>query len=209
MSLLLLQEVPWAGKFERPVLWILSLVTLSIGVIIVAKLKGFAEAKNDTELYLPEVAKLLAQAKWDEALKISSEKDSIKLHFDKDSLRSDMAQLITDGLKERASLTNKGFQPELVIKHMEQAMERAKLRLLHRSRRWLSFLDAIGLTSPFIGALGGTGRTLAFGTALAILVIYFATYLRNRTLLLEVELSDAVSLLSTHIEIESIPPEKT
>jgi len=69
--------------------------------------------------------------------------------------KSHLAGAILFGLRE-GGLPNRALPEVLVIKHMGQAMERAVIVINHQNRRGLGILDAIGATSPFIGALGGS-----------------------------------------------------
>jgi biopolymer transport protein ExbB/TolQ len=80
-------------------------------------------------------------------------------------------------------------------------MEREVLGLQYEYERGLGLLDALGRTSPFIGALGGSAFTFAFGIIVAIPTIWFATNLRTKAaLLLPIEMKISASQLTTYME---------
>ena len=84
---------------------------------------------------------------------------------------------------------------------MQLAMEVKLLNLQADYDSGLEVLDALGRTAPFIGALGGSAVTFAFGIALAIPTIWFLTRLRRKTTLeLAAQMKTAMNELTNWAE---------
>ena len=193
MTLLLIvfQEVPWRGirSLELGVDITLALMAVLVVCISVWKLLVFQQAKRVGAEFVEEVRPKLLDQEWDAAATLS----------EKYQESSHLAFIIEGGLKRRMKLD--GVLPnELVIKHIEQEMERLLIikDVLYKKR--LAVLDAIGSTAPFVGALGGSAYTFAYGIILAIPAVYFASYLRTKATLFEAEMRGAISELAMFIE---------
>lgn len=116
------------------------------------------------------------------------------------SAESHLAKIVLAGLLEYESIyaNSPGAQ---VAKYVQQAMEREMLQLQYQYERGLGLLDACGRTSPFIGALGGSTFTFAFGIILAVPIIWLAIDLRTKTnLLLPLEMKAAAIEVATYME---------
>lgn len=192
MSLmLLLDSVPWAGskRLEQGVEITLMVMALFVLAIVISKLLRLRKTMTSSKEYISEVVGLLRRGKWNEALDLSKTYEE----------QSHLANVIYAGLLERKQYADELSEDQLP-KHMNQAMGRAVTWLQYDYGKHLGMLDAIGRTSPFFGALGGTAFTFAFGIILAVPSVWFATYLRNKTLLLEVEMKNSASELTSYIE---------
>lgn len=189
--LLFLQEVPWKGikSLETGVDITLVVMALLVAWIAVWKLFVFRRAQRIGNQFVEEVKpKLLAQ-EWEAAYTLC-ERYRSSSHF---------ALLVGCGLDIRKRLA--GVLPdELVIKHIEQEMERQMIIKDVDHKKRLAVLDAIGSTAPFVGALGGSAYTFAYGIILAIPAVYFASYLRSKATLFEAEMRGAKNELAMFIE---------
>jgi biopolymer transport protein ExbB/TolQ len=187
----ILDSVPWAGSktIEYGADITLIIMALVVVTIIVGKLLRLRRAKISSNEYKLKVVELFRKGRWNDALDLSNT-------YAKDS---HIAHVMYVGLCERNSYGGE-LSEEQLPKHMEQAMGRVITLLQYNYGKHLGILDAIAFTSPFFGVLGGTPYTLAFGTILAVPSIWFATYLRNKTLWLEVEMKNSASELTSFIE---------
>ena len=191
MIILLQESVPWVGfKWQGSVVFY-SLIglLLILTVVVIWKYLELNGARNATIEYVPKVARALKDMNWDEALNITT----------RYSDNAPLAKIVLAGLKERERLKDRQLS-EPPIKHMNQAMEREIIKLQRHYRAGLGFVDAMGGTLPFIGALSGSPSTFAFGTFLAIPTIWLATYFRNKVLSLEGEMRLATSELVSYVE---------
>lgn len=194
MSLiLLLESVPWAGskRLEQGVEVTLIAMAVFVLTIVIGTLLRLRKSQTSSDEYVSKVAGPLKRGKWKDALDIS-------WTYEK---QSHLAKVVYAGLAERHAQLEVLSEDQLP-KHMNQAMGRRITWLQYDYGKHLGMLDAIGRTSPFFGALGGTTFTFAFGIILAVPSIWFATYLRNRTLLLEVEMKNSASELTSYIEAQ-------
>jgi biopolymer transport protein ExbB/TolQ len=189
--LLILQEVPWKGirSLEIGVDITLAVMALLVVGVAVSKLFVFRRARRVGIQFAEEVKPKLMAEEWDAAYTLT----------EKHQKSSHLAYLVGCGLELRKSLD--GVLPnELVIKHIEQEMERQMIIKDVIYKKKLAVLDAIGSTAPFVGALGGSAYTFAYGIILAIPAVYFASYLRSKVTLFEAEMRGVTSELAMFIE---------
>jgi biopolymer transport protein ExbB/TolQ len=193
MACLSIQEAaPWVvSPWQRPIVfYILSFFSIIMLIIIGWKWAQLRLAKNTSIEYAPKVSDALKKREWGKAMEIT-------LTYKK---TSHLAQLLLVGLEERErSEGEKLSKPQIAI-NVGRKMEREAIILHGKYQAGTGFVDAIGNTAPFIGALGGSPETLAFGTALAIPTIWFATHFRNKTQRLEREMKTVASEIVEYFE---------
>jgi biopolymer transport protein ExbB/TolQ len=190
-ALLFDENIPWAGN---QTIRIISYVFLCfMGILVVASIVEryllFRRTVKTSEYVAPKVASALKTYRWDDALAISREQ----------SKRSHLADVIRAGMETRERLPGK-LPDDLIVKHMEEAMERQTLIVSHQYIQGLTRFEWIGGVAPFIGVLGGSPYTFAIGTFLAVPALWFASYMRAKTLRFETEMKGAAGEVTTFIE---------
>lgn len=189
--LLLLQEVPWKGikSLEMGVDVTLIVMALLVAWVALWKVFVFRRAQSIGSQFVEEARPKLKAQEWEAAYTLSKQYEH----------SSHLAFLVGGGLDVRERLD--GVLPnELVVKHIEQEMERLMIIKDVYHKKMLPALDAIGSTAPFVGALGGSAYTFAYGIILAIPAVYFASYLRSKATLFEAEMRGATNELAMFIE---------
>lgn len=194
MAFILLQaSAPWIAFKEQDSVVFYSLIGISLLVVVTVfeKYLVLNRARKTAKEYAPKMAQAFLDNNWEILTMNITNAYSKHTH---------LARIVRAGLKERNRLKEKQLSESAIVKHMNQAMEREIINRQNYYRRGLGFLDAIGSTAPFIGALGGTAPTFALGTILAIPTIWFATYFRNKVLLLEGDMKFVASELISYVE---------
>jgi biopolymer transport protein ExbB/biopolymer transport protein TolQ len=191
IALLFDENIPWHGN---QTIRVISYVFLGfMGILTVASIVEryllFRSAVKSSLKFAPEVAQALKDNRWDEALTLARQR----------SKQSYLARVVCAGLETRERLLEK-LPPELVIKHMEEAMERETLRVHYSYIQGLARFEWIGGVAPFVGVLGGSPYSFAVGTFLAVPALWFASYMRAKTIRFETEMKDAASEVTTFIE---------
>jgi len=193
MIVFIFQEpAPWiVFQYQGPVVFysLIGILLILISIVIWKYMELNGARRTGAE-YAPKVGLVLKEMNWEKALNITTAY----------SKKAHLARIVLAGLKERERLQSKQLSESTIAKHMNQAMEREIITLQIHYRAGLGFVDAIGSTAPFIGALGGSAVTFATGTLLAIPTIWFATYFRNKTLVLEGDMKFVASELISYVE---------
>jgi len=187
----------------------------SIGVAI-ERFYTFGQARKQSKLYAPQVAKHLKDGRLKEAIALSGSKDFRYSH---------LAKVVLAGLQEYQFQQESGGQlnREDVLDTVRRSIQRATALTASDLKKGVTALATIGSTAPFVGLLGtvigvinafvgigatGTGSIgavsvgiaealieTALGLFVAIPAVWFYNYLSNRLEYFNVEMDNSSSEL--------------
>src|SRR5260221_5861439 len=139
------QTMTWVAKAVAFVLLIMSM--WSIGVAI-ERIFTFTQARNQSKLYAPQVAKHLKDGRL---------KDAIALSASKDYRYSHLAKVVLAGLQEYQFQQETGgsnLNREDVLDTVRRSIQRATALTASDLKKGVNTLATIGSTAPFVGLLG-------------------------------------------------------
>jgi biopolymer transport protein ExbB/TolQ len=138
------QQMTWVAKAVAFVLLIMSM--WSIGVAI-ERIFTFTQARNQSKLYAPQVAKHLKEGRL---------KDAIALSTSKNYRYSHLAKVVLAGLQEYQFQQESGaaLQREDLMDTVRRSIQRATALTASDLKKGVSALATIGSTAPFVGLLG-------------------------------------------------------
>ena len=187
----------------------------SIGVAI-ERFYTYNQARKQSKLYAPQVAKHLKDARHKEAIALSGSKDFRYSH---------LAKVVLAGLQEYQFQQESGgtLNREDVLDTVRRSIQRATALTASDLKKGVTALATIGSTAPFVGLLGtvigvinafvgigatGTGSIgavsvgiaealieTALGLFVAIPAVWFYNYLSNRLEYFNVEMDNSSSEL--------------
>ncbi|MBI4886613.1 MAG: MotA/TolQ/ExbB proton channel family protein [Acidobacteria bacterium] len=188
----------------------------SIGVAI-ERFYTFGQARKQSKLYAPQVAKHLKDGRLKEAIAMSGSKDYRYSH---------LAKVVLAGLQEYQFQQESGgaqLNREDVLDTVRRSIQRATALTASDLKKGVTALATIGSTAPFVGLLGtvigvinafvgigatGTGSIgavsvgiaealieTALGLFVAIPAVWFYNYLQNRLEYFNVEMDNSSSEL--------------
>jgi biopolymer transport protein ExbB/biopolymer transport protein TolQ len=202
------------------VAWLIAIVLFimsvwSIGVAI-ERFYTFGQARKQSKLYAPQVAKHLKDGRLKEAIALSGSKDFRYSH---------LAKVVMAGLQEYQfqQESGGGLTREDVLDTVRRSIQRATALTGSDLKKGVTALATIGSTAPFVGLLGtvigvinafvgigstGTGSIgavsagiaealveTALGLFVAIPAVWFYNYLSNRLEYFNVEMDNSSSEL--------------
>src|SRR5687768_8641286 len=210
------------GMFETMgyVAWGVAIVLFimsfwSVGVAI-ERIYTYGQARKQSKLYAPQVAKHLKDGRLKEAIALSTSKDYRYSH---------LAKVVLAGLQEYQFQQESGgsLNREDVLDTVRRSIQRASALTASDLKKGISTLATIGSTAPFVGLLGtvvgvinafvgigatGTGSIgavsvgiaealieTALGLFVAIPAVWFYNYLSNRLEYFNVEMDNSSSEL--------------
>jgi biopolymer transport protein ExbB/TolQ len=211
------------GMFEQmgAVAWAVAIILFimsfwSIGVAI-ERIYTFSQARKQSKLYAPQVAKHLKDGRLKEAIALSSSKDYRYSH---------LAKVVLAGLQEYQFQQESGgtaLNREDVLDTVRRSIQRASALTASDLKKGISTLATIGSTAPFVGLLGtvvgvinafvgiastgsggigavsaGIAEALvetALGLFVAIPAVWFYNYLTSRLEYFNVEMDNSSSEL--------------
>jgi biopolymer transport protein ExbB len=210
------------GMFEQmgTVAWAVAIVLFimsfwSIGVAI-ERIYTFSQARKQSKLYAPQVAKHLKDGRLKEAIALSASKDYRYSH---------LAKVVLAGLQEYQFQQESGntLNREDVLDTVRRSIQRASALTASDLKKGISTLATIGSTAPFVGLLGtvvgvinafvgiastgsggigavsaGIAEALvetALGLFVAIPAVWFYNYLTSRLEYFNVEMDNSSSEL--------------
>ena len=189
----------------------------SFGVAI-ERIYTFTQARKQSKLYAPQVAKHLKEGRLKDAIAISSSKNYRYSH---------LAKVVLAGLQEYQFQQESGgsLSREDLVDTVRRAIQRASALTANDLKKGISSLATIGATAPFVGLLGtvvgiitafqgiaatgsgglgavsaGISEALvetALGLVVAIPAVWFYNYLTGRIEYFNVEMDNSSSELST------------
>jgi biopolymer transport protein ExbB/biopolymer transport protein TolQ len=204
------------GFFAKGIAYVLFIMSfISFGVAI-ERFYTFLQARKQSKLYAPQVAKHLKDGRLKEAVALSQKKDFRYSH---------LAKVVLAGLNEYQFQQESGssLAREDVVDTVRRAIQRASALTSSDLKRGVASLATIGATAPFVGLLGtvvgvinafqgiaatgsggigavsaGIAEALvetALGLIVAIPAVWFYNYLTGRIEFFTVEMDNSSSEL--------------
>jgi biopolymer transport protein ExbB/biopolymer transport protein TolQ len=204
------------GFFAKAIAYVLFIMSfISFGVAI-ERFYTFLQARKQSKLYAPQVAKHLKDGRLKEALALSAKKEFRYSH---------LAKVVMAGLNEYQFQQESGssLNREDVVDTVRRAIQRASALTASDLKRGVASLATIGATAPFVGLLGtvvgiitafqgiaatgsggigavsaGIAEALvetALGLIVAIPAVWFYNYLTGRIEYFNVEMDNSSSEL--------------
>jgi biopolymer transport protein ExbB len=202
--------------FARAIAFVLFIMSmLSIGVAV-ERIYTFVQARKQSRLYAPQVAKHLKDGRLKDAIAISTSKNYRYSH---------LAKVVLAGLQEYQfqQESGGGLSREDLMDTVRRAIQRASALTASDLKRMVPALATIGSTAPFVGLLGtvvgvinafqgiaatgsggigavsaGIAEALvetALGLLVAIPAVWFYNYLTGRVEYFNVEMDNSSSEL--------------
>src|SRR5258705_3073248 len=139
----------WAqmGMVAKGVALILFIMSMwSFGVAI-ERIVTFTQARNQSKLYAPQVAKPLKEGRLKDAIALSSSKNCRYSH---------LAKVVLAGLQEYQFQQESGgaMSREDLMDTVRRSIQRASALTASDLKKGISALATIGSTAPFVGLLG-------------------------------------------------------
>jgi biopolymer transport protein ExbB/biopolymer transport protein TolQ len=206
-------QMGWVAKGVAFVLFIMSF--WSVGVAV-ERIYTYLQARKQSKLYAPQVAKLLKENRL---------KDAIALSRSNQFRYSHLAKVVLAGLEEYQFQHDSGanLNRDDQVDSVRRAIQRASALTSNDLKKGVSSLATIGSTAPFVGLLGtvvgvisafqgiaatgsggigavsaGIAEALvetALGLVVAIPAVWFYNYLTNKMEYFNVEMDNSSSEL--------------
>ena len=204
------------GLFAKAVAWVLFVMSFwSVGVAV-ERIFTFTQARKQSKIYAPQVAKHLKEGRLKEAISVSQSKQYRYSH---------LAKVVLAGLQEYQFQQESGanLSRDDLVDTVHRAIQRATALTASDLKRGVSGLATIGATAPFVGLLGtvigiinafvgiaatgsggigavsaGIAEALvetALGLLVAIPAVWFYNYLTGRIEYFNVEMDNSSSEL--------------
>jgi biopolymer transport protein ExbB len=203
----------WVAKAIGVILIIMSMISFGVAI---ERIYTFTQARKQSKLYAPQVAKHLKDGRLKEAIALSGSKDFRYSH---------LAKVVLAGLQEYQFQQESGgtLNREDVLDTVRRSIQRATALTASDLKKGVTALATIGSTAPFVGLLGtvigvinafvgigatGTGSIgavsvgiaealieTALGLFVAIPAVWFYNYLSNRLEYFNVEMDNSSSEL--------------
>src|SRR6266404_3062171 len=202
------------GIVAKAVAFVLFFMSMwSFGVAI-ERIFTFTQARNQSKLYAPQVAKHLKEGRLKDAIALSSSKNYRYSH---------LAKVVLAGLQEYQFQQEGGWQREDLMHTVRRSIQRASALTASDLKKGVAALATIGSTAPFVGLLGtvvgvitafqgiaasgsggigavsaGIAEALvetALGLVVAIPAVWFYNYLTGRIEYFNVEMDNSSSEL--------------
>ena len=195
------------------ILIIMSMISFGVAI---ERIYTFAQARKQSKLYAPQVAKHLKEGRLKDAIAISSSKNYRYSH---------LAKVVLAGLQEYQFQQESGsnLSREDLVDTVRRAIQRASALTANDLKKGVASLATIGATAPFVGLLGtvvgiitafqgiaatgsgglgavsaGISEALvetALGLVVAIPAVWFYNYLTGRIEYFNVEMDNSSSEL--------------
>jgi biopolymer transport protein ExbB len=195
------------------VLVIMSMISFGVAI---ERIYTFMQARKQSKLYAPQVAKHLKEGRLKDAIAISSSKNYRYSH---------LAKVVLAGLQEYQFQQEAGgnLSREDLVDTVRRAIQRASALTANDLKKGIAALATIGATAPFVGLLGtvigiitafqgiaatgsgglgavsaGISEALvetALGLVVAIPAVWFYNYLTGRIEYFNVEMDNSSSEL--------------
>ena len=206
-------QMTWVAKAVAFILFFMSM--WSFGVAI-ERIYTFVQARNQSKVYAPQVAKHLKEGRLKDAIAVSSSKNYRYSH---------LAKVVLAGLQEYQfqQEAGGGLSREDLVDTVRRSIQRASALTANDLKKGVSSLATIGSTAPFVGLLGtvigvinafqgiaatgsggigavsaGISEALvetALGLVVAIPAVWLYNYLTNRIEYFNVEMDNSSSEL--------------
>jgi biopolymer transport protein ExbB/TolQ len=208
----------WAemGTIARLIAFVLVIMSMISFGVAIERIYTFAQARKQSKLYAPQVAKHLKDGRLKDAIAISSSKTYRYSH---------LAKVVLAGLQEYQFQQESGsnLSREDLVDTVRRAIQRASALTANDLKKGVASLATIGATAPFVGLLGtvvgiitafqgiaatgsgglgavsaGISEALvetALGLVVAIPAVWFYNYLTGRIEYFNVEMDNSSSEL--------------
>ena len=206
-------EMGWVAKAIGVILILMSMISFGVAI---ERIYTFAQARKQSKLYAPQVAKHLKEGRLKDAIAISSSKTYRYSH---------LAKVVLAGLQEYQFQQESGsnLSREDLVDTVRRAIQRASALTANDLKKGVASLATIGSTAPFVGLLGtvvgiitafqgiaatgsgglgavsaGISEALvetALGLVVAIPAVWFYNYLTGRIEYFNVEMDNSSSEL--------------
>ena len=206
-------EMGWVAKAIAIILVIMSMISFGVAI---ERIYTFAQARKQSKLYAPQVAKHLKDGRLKDAIAISSSKNYRYSH---------LAKVVLAGMQEYQFQQESGgnLSREDLVDTVRRAIQRASALTANDLKKGVASLATIGATAPFVGLLGtvvgiinafqgiaaaGSGGLAAvsagisealvetaLGLVVAIPAVWFYNYLSGRIEYFNVEMDNSSSEL--------------
>jgi biopolymer transport protein ExbB/biopolymer transport protein TolQ len=209
----MIQQMGPMAKGVGVILIIMSMISFGVAI---ERIYTFTQARKQSKLYAPQVAKHLKEGRLKDAIAISSSKNYRYSH---------LAKVVLAGLQEYQFQQEAGGQlsREDLVDTVRRAIQRASALTANDLKKGIAALATIGATAPFVGLLGtvvgiitafqgiaatgsgglgavsaGIAEALvetALGLLVAIPAVWFYNYLTGRIEYFNVEMDNSSSEL--------------
>ena len=207
------EQMGWVAKAIGVILIIMSMISFGVAI---ERIYTFMQARKQSKLYAPQVAKHLKEGRLKDAIAISSSKTYRYSH---------LAKVVLAGLQEYQFQQESGsnLSREDLVDTVRRAIQRASALTANDLKKGVAALATIGATAPFVGLLGtvvgiitafqgiasqgsgglgavsaGIAEALvetALGLVVAIPAVWFYNYLSGRIEYFNVEMDNSSSEL--------------
>jgi biopolymer transport protein ExbB/biopolymer transport protein TolQ len=204
------------GFFAKAIAWVLFIMSMISFGVAVERFYTFLQARKQSKLYAPQVAKFLKDGRLKEAITLSQKKEYRYSH---------LAKVVLAGLNEYQYTADAGgnLSREDMMDTVRRSIQRASALTASDLKRGVASLATIGATAPFVGLLGtvvgiitafqgiaatgsgglgsvsaGISEALvetALGLVVAIPAVWFYNYLTGRIEYFNVEMDNSSSEL--------------
>ena len=204
------------GPIAHGIAFILVIMSMISFGVAIERIYTFSQARKQSKLYAPQVAKHLKDGRLKDAIAISSSKTYRYSH---------LAKVVLAGLQEYQFQQESGanLSREDLVDTVRRAIQRASALTANDLKKGVSSLATIGATAPFVGLLGtvvgiitafqgiaatgsgglgavsaGISEALvetALGLVVAIPAVWFYNYLTGRIEYFNVEMDNSSSEL--------------
>jgi len=204
------------GLVARAIAFILVIMSMISFGVAIERIYTFTQARKQSKLYAPQVAKHLKDGRLKDAIAISSSKTYRYSH---------LAKVVLAGLQEYQFQHDGGgtMSRDDLVDTVRRAIQRASALTANDLKKGVSALATIGATAPFVGLLGtvvgiitafqgiaatgsgglgavsaGISEALvetALGLVVAIPAVWFYNYLTGRIEYFNVEMDNSSSEL--------------
>jgi biopolymer transport protein ExbB len=206
-------DMGWVAQGIGVILVIMSMISFGVAI---ERIYTFAQARKQSKLYAPQVAKHLKDGRLKDAIAISSSKNYRYSH---------LAKVVLAGMQEYQFQQESGgnLSREDLVDTVRRAIQRASALTANDLKKGVASLATIGATAPFVGLLGtvvgiinafhgiatagssglaavsqGISEALvetALGLVVAIPAVWFYNYLSGRIEYFNVEMDNSSSEL--------------
>ncbi len=137
-------EMGWVAQGIGVILVIMSMISFGVAI---ERIYTFSQARKQSKLYAPQVAKHLKEGRLKDAIAISSSKSYRYSH---------LAKVVLAGLQEYQFQKDSGSNlgREDMVDTVRRAIQRASALTANDLKKGISALATIGSTAPFVGLLG-------------------------------------------------------
>jgi biopolymer transport protein ExbB len=207
------ETMGWVAQAIGVILIIMSMISFGVAI---ERIYTFTQARKQSKLYAPQVAKHLKDGRLKDAIAISSSKTYRYSH---------LAKVVLAGLQEYQFQQESGanLSREDLVDTVRRAIQRASALTANDLKKGVASLATIGATAPFVGLLGtvvgiitafhgissqgsaglgavsqGISEALvetALGLVVAIPAVWFYNYLTGRIEYFNVEMDNSSSEL--------------